>query len=383
MPAAPKRSRSRTELIASGGQDRSIRVWRAADGGQVAELAGPTGDTHFVAFSPSGDTLVAAGNDGKVRAWSVAGGVAVDPASARIVGEHVGAVTSIAIDGAGRYVASAGRDATITRTLLAGSAVDQIEIRNRGALGLSIDAHGHVLAASESGDVEHWAGGAPVAISTSTTTSAAAATAIGIIVGGLDGSGSRDRATVGNRRAKNRLQGLGANRVCPDNGPSRTAGDPEMTRITSIAFVSLLATTAACGDDVVAPAGTAPNPTCADVQCDAHATCSDASGEPTCGDVRDTGFAGDGLTCTDIDECATANACPSALTCVNAPGGFDCLPSTCAGILQATPGAQDGESTLYVGGDPAKSWTAFCANMATAPKEYLLLVKIDGTSNFS
>ena len=54
-------------LLAAGGQDRVVRVYRLEDGfGQIAALPGPTGDTHFVAFSPSGDRVVAAGNDGAV-----------------------------------------------------------------------------------------------------------------------------------------------------------------------------------------------------------------------------------------------------------------------------------------------------------------------------
>jgi hypothetical protein len=43
-----------------------------------------------------------------------------------------------------------------------------------------------------------------------------------------------------------------------------------------------------------------------------------------------SGYAGDGMTCHDIDECATANAgCPAA--CQNTPGDFLCYaPATCA-----------------------------------------------------
>jgi WD40 repeat protein len=165
-------------LLASGGQDRSIRLWR--DGRAVGELPGPTGDTYFVMFAH--DALISAGDDGVVRAWTVHGDTATSP---RIVGSHVGAVTAIAIGG--DYVASVGRDATVTRSRLDSTSFETAKITDRGSLGLSIDAHGHVLIASANGDVEHWDAQVTTTSSTTTTT-AAVALGTAIVLGGLDGT---------------------------------------------------------------------------------------------------------------------------------------------------------------------------------------------------
>src|SRR5687767_8377185 len=45
---------------------------------------------------------------------------------------------------------------------------------------------------------------------------------------------------------------------------------------------------------------------------------------------------------------------------------------TCAALHQDDPSAADGPYTLYLGGDKTKPWTAYCADMATAPIEYFV-----------
>lgn len=151
----------------------------------------------------------------------------------------------------------------------------------------------------------------------------------------------------------------------------------------SIAFTSLLVTAACSTGDTDTVVGGGEDPTCATTQCDGNATCSEASGAPVC--ACNPGFTGDGATCADVDECATPNTCGDKQACVNASAGFDCLPTSCAGVLQSDALANDGEYTLYVGGDPAKSWTAYCAGMqlTTGPQEYLPLLNVFGDANFS
>src|SRR5262245_49283801 len=49
------------------------------------------------------------------------------------------------------------------------------------------------------------------------------------------------------------------------------------------------------------------------------------------------------------------------------------LAATCAEVSAANPSAADGEYTLYVDGDQAKPWRAYCDGMPTAPIEYLTI----------
>ena len=73
--------------------------------------------------------------------------------------------------------------------------------------------------------------------------------------------------------------------------------------------------------------------TCADVDecasattnnCDANASCTNTDGGFTC--QCNTGFNGDGTTCSDVDECASAttNDCDVNAACTNTDGGFTC-----------------------------------------------------------
>lgn len=57
--------------------------------------------------------------------------------------------------------------------------------------------------------------------------------------------------------------------------------------------------------------------------CDANATCTNTEGSFSC--ACDSGYSGDGTTCTDDDECtAGTDSCDANATCVNVDGGFAC-----------------------------------------------------------
>ncbi|MFY0566316.1 EGF domain-containing protein [Archangium lansingense] len=84
-------------------------------------------------------------------------------------------------------------------------------------------------------------------------------------------------------------------------------------------LLAILAASACSNPD---PTDGPDSPKCVAAACDANAACDTSSGQAVC--TCNTGYSGDGKTCTDVNECATAGRCAADATCTNTPGSFTC-----------------------------------------------------------
>jgi energy-coupling factor transporter ATP-binding protein EcfA2 len=95
-------------LLASGGNDKTVKVWEVASRRAVHTLTGHTWPVLSVAFSPDGRLLASGSVDGTVKVWEVASGQEV-----RTLTGHTDWVLGVAFSPDGRLLASGSRDNTV------------------------------------------------------------------------------------------------------------------------------------------------------------------------------------------------------------------------------------------------------------------------------
>jgi WD40 repeat protein len=95
-------------LLASGGEDYSVKVWELSTGHLLRTLAGHAGEINAVTFSPDGRILASASRDKSVKLWDATTGKLV-----RTLNKHSESVLAIAFASDGRSLASWGTDNTV------------------------------------------------------------------------------------------------------------------------------------------------------------------------------------------------------------------------------------------------------------------------------
>ncbi|WP_437757499.1 pentapeptide repeat-containing protein [Sorangium sp. So ce1389] len=97
----------RGDLLATGHDDGSVRLWDAFSGQAIRGMAGHLGPVNSVAFSADGRTLASGADDRTVRLWEVTSGRAL-----RVLDGHGRRVLTVVLSADGRTLASGSADRT-------------------------------------------------------------------------------------------------------------------------------------------------------------------------------------------------------------------------------------------------------------------------------
>jgi WD40 repeat protein/predicted Ser/Thr protein kinase len=98
------------EFIASGGADKTVRIWKEANGLQVYSLAGHSKMVTAVAWCPDQDVVVSGGLDWSIRMWDTTTGKELKKLGPT---SHTNTVTSLAVSADGETLASGSMDQTV------------------------------------------------------------------------------------------------------------------------------------------------------------------------------------------------------------------------------------------------------------------------------
>jgi WD40 repeat protein/serine/threonine protein kinase len=100
------------QLVLSGSEDNTIRVWDVASGEALKTLRGHGSPVRACAFSPDGRSVISGGDDQRVRLWNVEGYQEIRVLHATVFAGHEDAVLAARFSPDGRQVITASRDRT-------------------------------------------------------------------------------------------------------------------------------------------------------------------------------------------------------------------------------------------------------------------------------
>ena len=96
------------QTLASGGEDKTVRLWNPISGQCLKTLQGHTARVRSVAWSPNGQTLASGGEDQTVRLWNPNSGQCL-----KTLQGHTRQVQSVVWSPDGQILASGSADETI------------------------------------------------------------------------------------------------------------------------------------------------------------------------------------------------------------------------------------------------------------------------------
>jgi WD40 repeat protein len=132
------------KLLASGGADKTIKIWDVAKGKEIKTLTGHSDELRGVSFSPDGKLLASASNDQTIKLWDVATGKEI-----KTLTGHTGPVIRVIFGPDGKWLVSGSDDKTIKLWDVAtGKAINTIKGHRDAIVNFSLSKDGQLLASN-------------------------------------------------------------------------------------------------------------------------------------------------------------------------------------------------------------------------------------------
>ncbi|MEM4723487.1 MAG: serine/threonine-protein kinase [Candidatus Hadarchaeum sp.] len=141
------------QILASGSKDTTIKLWRVSDGSLIRTIEGHTDWVRSVTFSPDGKILASGSDDKTIKLWRVSDGSLI-----RTLTGHTDKVTSVTFSPDGKILASGSYDKTIKLWRVSdGSPIRTLTGHTRCVNSVTFSPNGQTLASgSIDGTIKLW-----------------------------------------------------------------------------------------------------------------------------------------------------------------------------------------------------------------------------------
>ncbi|WP_071516536.1 NB-ARC domain-containing protein [Geitlerinema sp. PCC 9228] len=130
------------DLLASGSNDKSIRLWHWPAGECWQTLQGHTDFIYSLAFSPDGEILASGSTDSSIRLWQVRTGTCF-----QVLQGHADWIDAVAFHPQGQILASVSADCTVKLwDMRTGQCLQTLTGHSKKLLGVAFHPHGELLA---------------------------------------------------------------------------------------------------------------------------------------------------------------------------------------------------------------------------------------------
>ncbi|HLK61691.1 MAG TPA: TIR domain-containing protein [Chthonomonadaceae bacterium] len=138
--------------LASGAHDKTVRVWEAETGVLVRTLKGHIHSVTSVCWSPDGKWLASGSGDPTVRVWEAKTGALI-----RTLRGHTSSVTSVCWSSDGKWLASGSRDQTVrVWEAKTGALIRTLEGHTSSVISVCWSSDGKWLASQSQQDLRLW-----------------------------------------------------------------------------------------------------------------------------------------------------------------------------------------------------------------------------------